>query len=242
MRLHNFFIEQKIGEAKEVRIEDADLLHQLKNVFRLESGDEIVLLDNSGFKYRCKIELLAKNEGVFEVLEATENLLKPAREIYLYLSMIKKDHFEWVLQKATEIGVTHFIPILSSRSIKTNFNHERGLKILKEAAEQSGRGTLPELKQIISFDEALDGVEKNKIPAIAFHLDEGLMEAAEFISQKMKKQPSSEKVAIFIGPEGGWSETEIEQFKKRDVNILSLGEATLRAETAAIVASTLFLL
>ena len=242
MRLHNFFIEQKIGEAKSVSVDDADLLHQLKNVFRLEKGDEIVLLDNSGFQYRCQVELLSKNEGSFEVLEVAENAIKPAREIYLYVSMIKKDNFEWILEKATEIGVSHFAPIISGRSVKINFNHDRGLKIVKEASEQSGRGKLPELRQIISFDKALDEVGRNEIPAIAFHLEEGLMEAADFISQKLKKQAEVSKIAIFIGPEGGWSDTEIEQFKKHDVNILSLGDATLRAETAAIVASTLFLL
>lgn len=242
MRLHNFFIEQKIGEAKIVQIENADLLHQLKNVFRLEKGDEIILLDNTGFQYRCRIELLSKDEGVFEVLEASENSVKPKREIFLYVSMIKKDNFEWILEKGTELGVTHFVPILSGRSVKTNFNHERGLKIVKEASEQSGRGTLPELREMISLEEALDEVEKSEMTAVAFHLEKGLMEAADFIAQKLKKQSDVSKVAIFIGPEGGWSDTEIEQFKKHGVDILSLGEATLRAETAAIVAATLFLL
>jgi 16S rRNA (uracil1498-N3)-methyltransferase len=242
MRLHNFFIEQKIGEMKSVRVEDADLLHQLKNVFRLKKDDEIVLLDNSGFQYRCRIELLAKDEAVFEVLEVKENAIKPEREIYLYVSMIKKDNFEWVLEKGTEIGVSYFVPIISGRSIKTNFNHERGLKIVKEASEQSGRGTQPELREIISLNDALGEVEKNKMPAVAFHLEEGLTEAADFIANKLKKQSGASKVAIFIGPEGGWNDTEVEQFRKHGVNILSLGEATLRAETAAIVAATLFLL
>lgn len=232
-----------------MRIDDADLLHQLKNVFRLEKGDEIILLDNSGFQYRSRVDLLSKDEGVFEVLEMTKNSVKQSREIFLYVSMIKKDNFEWILEKGTEIGVTHFIPIISGRSVKTNFNHERGLKIVKEASEQSGRGTLPELRQIISLDEALNEIQKEKIPAVAFHLEEGLMETAEFIAQKLKNSADASgkgqvttKIAIFIGPEGGWSDTEIEQFKKRDVNILSLGDATLRAETAAIVAATLFLL
>jgi 16S rRNA (uracil1498-N3)-methyltransferase len=242
MRLHNFFIEQEIGEAEIIHLENNDLLHQLKNVFRLGKDDEIILLDSSGFQYYCRIDLLSKNEGVFAVLKKTENLIKPPREIHLYVSMIKKDNFEWILEKATEIGVSCFTPIISGRSIKTNFNHERGLKIIKEASEQSGRGTLPELRPIISFEEALDEVEKRKIPAIAFHLEEGLMEAADFVAKKLKNQSDVTKIALFIGPEGGWNNTEIEQFRKRDVSILSLGDATLRTETAAIVASTIFLL
>ena len=234
MRLHNFFIDQKIGEQKNVRITDVELLHQLKNVFRLDKGAEIVFLDNSGFQYRSKVELLSKNEGVFEILEVTENKIKPAREIFLYVSMIKKDNFEWILEKGTEIGVTHFIPVISGRSIKMNFNNERGLKILKEASEQSKRAFVPELQAMITLDEALKNIEENKIQAVAFHVEDGLLKLEDFTP--------AETVAIFIGPEGGWSETEIEQFRKHDVALLSLGEATLRAETAAIVASTLFLL
>ena len=145
MRLHNFFIGQKIGDAKLVRVENAELVHQLKNVFRLEKGDEIILLDNSGSQYHSKVELLTKKEGVFEVLEVTENKVKPVRGVCLCVSMIKKDHFEWILEKGTELGVSYFIPIISERSIKTNFNHERGEKIIKEATEQSGRGKLPGL-------------------------------------------------------------------------------------------------
>lgn len=242
MRLHNFFIDQIIGEAKVIHLENPDLLHQLKNVFRLEKGAEIILLDNSGFQYRCRVDLLSKNEGVFEVIEVTENNVKPSRDIILYVSMIKKDNFEWILEKGTEIGVAHFVPIISSRSIKTNLNIERGRKITKEASEQCGRGTLPELRDVISFDQALDEVEKFGVPAVAFHTGEGLMETADFIAGKLKKHSVQDAVAIFIGPEGGWSETEVEQFKKHDVNLLSLGDSTLRAETAAIVASTLFLL
>ena len=233
MRLHNFFIEQKIGEAKSVRIEDADLLHQLKNVFRLEKGAEIVLLDNSGLQYRSRVELLTKNEGVFEVLEATENKVKPARGVCLCVSMIKKDNFEWILEKGTELGVSYFIPIISERSIKTNFNHERGVKIMKEASEQSGHAKLPGLYEVISLQTALEQVEKDKFFAIAFHKD-GKKFDPKIADPKMN--------AVFIGPEGGWSDAEITAFKKSGVEIYSLGEQTLRAETAAIAAATLLLL
>ena len=236
MRLHNFFIDQKIGEAKIIRLEDAELLHQLKNVFRLEKGEEIVLLDNSGFQFRSKIELLSKKEGIFEVLEVTENKVKPMRGVCLCVSMIKKDNFEWILEKGTELGVSYFIPIISERSIKTNFNHERGLKIIKEAAEQSGHGKLPGLYDVISLETALEGGKKDKFPSIAFHVseDEGKKFDPKTVDPKM--------TAVYIGPEGGWSDAEVELFKKYGVEIYSLGSQTLRAETAAIAVSSLMLL
>lgn len=233
MRLHNFFIEQKIGEAKSVRIEDADLLHQLKNVFRLEKSAEIVLLDNSGSQFRSRVELLTKNEGVFEVLEVTENKVKPARGVCLCVSMIKKDNFEWILEKGTELGVSFFIPIISERSIKTNFNHERGVKIIKEASEQSGHGKLPGLYEVISLETALNDIKKNNFFAITFDKS-----GKKFDS----KIANPTMTTVFIGPEGGWSETEIAVFKKYGVGIHSLGEQTLRAETAAIAAAALLLL
>lgn len=233
MRLHNFFIEQKIGEAKSVRVEDADLLHQLRNVFRLEKGGEVILLDNSGFQYHCRIELISKSEGVFEVLEMTENKVQSQRDVCLRVSMIKKDNFEWILEKGTELGVNCFAPVVSERSVKMNLNHERGLRIIKEATEQSGRGKLPELRQITTLEAALEDITKNNLTAIAFHL-EGKKFDAKITDKTM--------TTVFIGPEGGWTENEIELFKKYNVELYSLGDATLRAETSAIAASALLLL
>lgn len=233
MRLHNFFIDQKIGEVKSVRVEDADLLHQLRNVFRLEKGGEVILLDNSGFQYHCRIELISKSEGVFEVLEMVENKIQTPHGVCLCVSMIKKDNFEWILEKGTELGVGYFIPIISERSVKTNFNHERGLKIIKEATEQSGRGKLPELHEVVTFEAALQDIQKNNFSAIAFHLN-----GKKFDTKIADKTMT----AVFVGPEGGWTENEIELFKKCNVEIYSLGDATLRAETAAIAAATLLLL
>ena len=233
MRLHNFFVEQKIGDSKIVTLEGAELLHQLRNVFRMNEGDEIVLLDNSGFQYLAKIEALSKSEGVFEVLEATENTVKPKRGVCLCVSMIKKDNFEWILEKGTELGVQYFIPIISERSVKTNFNHERGLKIMKEADEQSGHGKLSELYKIVSLEVALEDIKKNNFFAMAFHKS-GKKFDSKIADPKMN--------AVFIGPEGGWTDNELELFKKFGVEIYSLGDQTLRAETAAIAAAALLLL
>jgi len=245
MRLHNFFIDQKIGEAKILRLEslnNADLLHQLKNVFRLEKGDEVVLLDNSGLEYRSKIELLSKSEGVFEVVEVTENKVTPKRDVCLCVSMIKKDNFEWILEKGTELGVSFFTPIISERSVKTNFNHERGEKIIKEASEQSGRGKLPGLYKMISLEVALDYVQKNNFLAVAFHVNNDEKENVKKFDLKMIENTGSKMTTVFIGPEGGWTENEIALFKKYGAEICSLGSQTLRAETAAIAAASLLLL
>ena len=135
-----------------------------------------------------------------------------------------------MLEKGTELGVSYFHPIISERSEKKNINFERAGKIIKEASEQSGRGSLPSIEELIDFKDSLD----NNFPSIAFHPAGDKFNKDDFEKEKV--------VGIFIGPEGGWSDRELEMFKEKEIKILSLGAQILKAETAAIAVSSLFLL
>lgn len=230
MRLHRFFIEQKILESGEVVLADKDLIHQWGKVFRLKMGDRVILFDGSGFDYVEEFVSLDKNKGVLKVVEKIKNENVPKKEIHLFQSVIKKDKFEWVLEKGTELGVSHFHPIISERSEKKNINFERARKIIKEASEQSGRGSLPTLKELVDFKESLN----NNFPSVAFHPAGDQFDRSNFEKEKA--------FGIFIGPEGGWSDRELEIFKEKGVKILSLGTQILRAETAAVAVPSLFLL
>ena len=128
MRLHRFFIEQEILESGEIIVADRDLLHQWGKVFRLKTGDRVILFDGMGFDYVSEIVLLDKNEGVLKIVEKIPNENVPKKEIHLFQSIIKKDKFEWVLEKGTELGISHFHPIISERSEKKNINFERAGK------------------------------------------------------------------------------------------------------------------
>ncbi len=226
MRLHRFFIEESIS-GKIIKIFDENILHQMKNVFRLKVGDFVILFDGSGKDFECETLLLSKKEGNFEVKEIRDAYI-PEKKVELYLSVIKKDNFELAARQAVEVGVSKIVPVISERSEKKNIDMERLSRIMKEASEQCGRGDVPKIVNIISFENIFDdGVED----FIVFD-----------ISGEKIKNIEIKNVKILVGPEGGWSENERKIFEDKKIKTVSLGETVLRAETAAVVASGVVML
>jgi 16S rRNA (uracil1498-N3)-methyltransferase len=233
MREDRFFITTKIEKGK-LEISDKKIFHQLKNVLRKRVGNRIILFNGTGIEAEAEIKKFSKDKIEVEVL----NIEKPEREpkifVSLFCSILKKSNFELVVQKATEIGVKEIVPILCKNTVKTGLNFERLEKIAKEAVEQSKRVTLPKIEKVLSFKEAIERA-KNFDLKILFDIS-----GKDF--SLVKKGAKS--VAIFIGPEGGWDELEIEMAKKENFEIFNLGKLNLRSETAAIIASflTIYLL
>ena len=149
----------------------------------------------------------------------------------LFCSLVKKDNFEWVLEKGTELGVSGFVPILSERSEKKNLNMERGKRIIREASEQSGRGVMPNLYGVHDLSRALETFDMD---FVAFDPT-----GKPFDKDDIMK---GGRIGILIGPEGGWSGSELELFRQKDISVYSLGTQVLRAETAAVSISSLLLL
>jgi 16S rRNA (uracil1498-N3)-methyltransferase len=222
MKLNRFYCEEKLVGMTNGSITRDTLVNQLKNVFRLKTGDDIILFDGSGYDYLVTISGYEKDTVSFTVKSVNENVVLPTRETYLFASVVKKDNFEWIVQKATELGVSHIVPIVSDRTEKKDINTERMQKIITEAAEQSGRGTLPILYGVTELEEALHNYAH--VRSIAWHTV-----APKFVSQDV-----SDSIGAYIGPEGGWSPLEIEIFKKHGVHTRSLGPQVLRSETAVI--------
>ncbi|MEI6058457.1 MAG: RsmE family RNA methyltransferase [archaeon] len=231
MKLQRFFIKQELKDGGEVNINDADFVHQIFHVFRKKAGDEIILLDNTGYEFLAEIVSLNKKEANLNILNKKEVLNICKNEVILLASLIKKDKFEWVLEKCTELGVSGFVPVISERSEKKGLNIERARKIIKEASEQSERGRMPEICEPIDLEEALKGLN---CEAVALHLNGGL-----FNIEKLK---SIEKVGLFVGPEGGWGERDIAIFEKNNIPLITLGSQVLRAETASVAVSSKLLL
>jgi 16S rRNA (uracil1498-N3)-methyltransferase len=230
MRLHRFFADQPLPAGREAMIVNPGILHQWKRVFRLGKGDSIILFNGNGMEYISRIVSLGKNEGIVYVAEERPVAFAPRRELWLFAALVKKDNFEWILQKGTELGVSHFVPLLTDRSEKKDFNSERLKKILIEAAEQSGRATIPELHALIAPERA---IEQHLMPSIIFHLEGGAF---------VRENWDYPQLGAYLGPEGGWSDRELEFFRAKKLPIVSLGSQTLRAETAAIAVSSLLLL
>jgi 16S rRNA (uracil1498-N3)-methyltransferase len=250
MRLHRFFIEEQLRNKKEITILESELIHQLKNVFRLNAGDRLILLDNSGFEYISEIILLSKSKAEIKIVDSSvsENLLDKEREVWLFASLIKKDNFEWIIEKTTELGISHIVPIVSARTEKKELNIERAHKILKEASEQSGRGIMPMLHDIRNLDDAITHAQEQSVHLIAFHLEgehfnkEKILNRQSTLEKSLNIPQEKKNIGILIGPEGGWSDNEITLFKSKNIPIYSLGKQVLRAETAAIVICGLILL
>lgn len=228
MRRHHFFIEKELSVGKSVHIDNSELLHQWGKVFRLGKGDEVVLLPNDGFEYLCEFDLLTKKEAELRVNEKREGIIDVKRKVHLYQALTKRDTFEWVLQKGTELGVASFTPLLTSRTEKTKLNMERAQKIVREAAEQSGWATLPIVHEPQPIADALEHVGN----PIVFDLGH-----EQFVPEE-----ASTDVSLFIGPEGGWDEHEQDLFEFKKIPMYSLGSQTLRAETAAVAVCTKLLL
>lgn len=230
MRLHYFFIDQPLLPQKEIFVSDSLLLNQWRNVLRFKTGDQLILLDNSGQEFVSHFVSLFRDEAKIFIDESRAAKNIPTREVTLFASLAKRDSFEWMLEKGTEIGVSNFVPIETERSEKKSLNIERSKKIIREASEQAHRGKCPEICEPVPLAEIL---ERN-IPIVAFHPD-----GEKFSFEKIFGLQS---VGIIIGPEGGFSERELELIKKKKIKIFSLGPMVLRAETAAVAAASLFLL
>ncbi len=230
MRLHRFFTDQPLAVGLETFIIDEGTIHQWKRVFRLEAGDQVVLFNGTDKEYVSRIVSIAARQAVVYIAEERLVAAAPRRELWLFAALVKKDNFEWILQKATELGASHFVPLITDRSEKKDFNSERMKKILVEAAEQSGRGTIPELHALIAPEKA---IEQYLMPSIVFHLEGTPFHREEW---------DFPQVAAYLGPEGGWSDRELEIFNAKKLPILTLGGQTLRAETAAVAVSSLLLL
>lgn len=224
MRYHRFIGAFDL-EKKNIEVTDQEVRNQWHSVLRLKTGDSVILCDGNGHEAIGTITDLNKKMTALSITERIEKHPEPARKITLYVSILRRENFEIVVQKATEIGVSHIVPMLTERTVKTGFNRVRLEKILLEASEQSGRTTLPTLSEPQEFSEAISSV-----PASESILFDG---TGEELAGKLTA------THLFVGPEGGFSEPEVSKAKEHGIHIASLGGLTLRAETAAIVVSYL---
>ncbi|MHB8830631.1 MAG: RsmE family RNA methyltransferase [Patescibacteria group bacterium] len=229
MKIHRFIGQYNLRPG-DFELKDAEILHQMFKVLGLKPGEKIVLCDGQGQEATATIVKLSSDKALLLLDKPTRVATESKRQVSLYCSVLKRENFDWVVQKATEVGITAIIPIITQRTIKQNLNLERLLKIAKEAAEQSSRGKVPAISQPIVWSAALELARDNDID-LFFDL-QATSTVTEFIQDK-------KRIGIFIGPEGGWDPKEVQAAKSHGFKASSLGLLTLRAETAAIVASYL---
>ncbi|MEK7137895.1 MAG: RsmE family RNA methyltransferase [Patescibacteria group bacterium] len=225
MRLHKFFVKADLGE-KSVFVENEELVKQIKNVLRLKVGDEVILSDGRLNEAVAKITTLNTKSFSAFVLDTRTNVNESKNHTVLYLSILKRENFEIAVQKATEVGIKEIIPIVSKRTVKLGLKTDRLEKIIQEAAEQSNRGIIPRLHETIELEKAIVEAKQNNLN-IFFHP----------VGGPLPPTKDKNRIGIFIGPEGGWDESEILLAKNYNFVLAKMSPLSFRAETAAVVAS-----
>lgn len=225
-KIHHFIVKNFFPVLGEQEILNKNIVHQIKNVLNLKTGEEVIVNDGEGKELRAAILQINREKLVINGFSVNDISHESKRLIRLYCSILKGDHFEWVVEKATELGIDEIVPLVTYRTVKMNIRLERLEKIAQEAAEQCERGIVPVIRRPIKYTETItDTFKKNT----AFVFD---MYGSSFLGFSMHK--SIKEINLLIGPEGGWSKEELELAQKHGISIVSLGGTILRAETAAI--------
>ncbi len=239
--MYNFFIEKQNLIENTVKIDGNDFNH-LKNVLRMKKGDSfLVSVDNKN--YLCKLKEFFSDYLTAEIIEKDYMDTSLSIEIYLFQGLPKSDKLELIIQKAVELGVYKIIPVQMERSIakiennKIKAKTQRFNSIAESAAKQCKRSFIPEIIEPLSLKNALDMAKDLDLLLIPYENEQGIKSTTSALA-KIKK---GFKVGVLIGPEGGFSDAEIEQVKKIGETI-SLGKRILRTETASITAMSMLML
>lgn len=231
MRTARFFVPEEwvAKNAKAFSIPAGAVHKQITLVLRMKAGDQISLLTGDGQELDGQITEVTRTAIMGTILD-TKSGAPLTPHLTICAGMTKRDTFEWMLQKCTELGAAEFIPLITDRVIKRpKDTPKRWQDIVREAAEQSGRFTLPTIHEPMSLAGAMK--KTNGQVQIFFHEAGG--------EKKLPAIHKTSKAALFIGPEGGFSEAELTAAQSAKVHIVTLGDLVLRAETAAIVGATL---
>jgi len=219
--------------------------HQVTRVLRMRPGDECLLLDDTGWAYRLVLEGFGPGQVTGRIVERLQPDTEPHISIWLHQALLTERKMDWVLQKGTELGVAVFAPIATERSVRGHRDAvdeaklDRWRRIVKEAAEQSGRALLPALRPPESFAAACARAAQDDAPALLATVDAAAHPLREALASL--EAPCPRQLRLFVGPEGGFSPNEVEAARRAGVMPVSLGPRVLRTETAGMVATAAIL-
>jgi 16S rRNA (uracil1498-N3)-methyltransferase len=229
---HRFFVSPDQLGADEVTFVAAQA-HQIRSVLRLRAGDQVRVFDGLALEDRV-VELLDASRG--RVIGTAPRAPEPRTRLTVYPALLQRDKFESVLQKLTEVGVAAIAPVITShclvRSAPDDARLARWTAILRESTEQSGRGVVPMLLPTVGFAEAIASAQGTRVVAYERERRRSLRDA-------LASRP--ECVALFVGPEGGFTSEEIECARQAGAELVTVGPRVLRAETASPVLAALVL-
>lgn len=236
--MYHFFVEpeQIHTDDKSVIILGTDVNH-IKNVLRMKVGEEISVSNGQdGCEYRCGIAELKEDSIRCELRFVKEDSVELPVKVTLFQGLPKGDKMELIVQKAVELGVYEIVPVATKRCVvkldekKVASRVARWQGIAEAAAKQSQRGVVPQVKPVVSFAKALEQAEEMDVRLIPYELERGMEYTRELLSGIRPGQ----RVAVFIGSEGGFEESEIALAREKGLCPITLGRRILRTETAGM--------
>lgn len=242
--MHRFYVTPAQIEGDIISITGTDVNH-IKNVLRLKQGDEIVICNGQGKDCYCIINKVSEGLITAKIESFQETGTELKAKITLFQGMPKKDKMELIIQKAVELGVTEIVPVMTKRVVvkledkkKEEKKLERWQAIAEEAAKQSRRGIIPIINPVQSFKEAIENGKQMDLGIIPYENASGMLKTKE-IMHSLGKYNS---IGVFIGPEGGFEESEIELAMNNQLLPITLGRRILRTETAGLAVLSMMVL
>lgn len=232
--MYQFFVEPSQIQGNRIVITGSDVNH-IKNVLRMKAGDEIAVSNGmDGKEYRCGIEAFTEDEIVCGLRFVKEDGAELPSKIYLFQGLPKADKMELIIQKAVELGAFEVIPVAAKRCVvrldekKAASKISRWQGIAESAAKQSKRAVIPKVHPVLSMKEAVAYAQNMDVKLIPYELAEGMQHTKQMIEAVKPEQ----SIAVFIGPEGGFEESEIQMAREAGIEPVTLGRRILRTETA----------
>lgn len=234
--MYQFFVEPSQIQGKKVIITGSDVNH-MKNVLRMKVGEEIAVRNGVDDKeYRCGIEEFAQDQVICSLRFVREEGVELPSRIYLFQGIPKADKMELIVQKAVELGVFEVIPVAAKRCVvkldekKAHSKAARWQGIAEAAAKQCKRGIIPEVKEPMTMKEAAAYAREMDVKLIPYELAEDMSRTKKIIEAI---RPGG-SVAVFIGPEGGFEESEVAEAVLAGIEPITMGRRILRTETAGL--------
>ena len=233
--MHHFFVSPEQIDGEYVHITGSDVNH-IKNVLRMKLSEELLISNGQDKDYMCQIEAMSDDEIKARIIDSSYEGTELPCKIYLFQGLPKSDKMEMIIQKAVELGAYSIIPVATKRCVvklddkKQESKIKRWQAISESAAKQSRRGIIPNIGNVMHFKEAIKMASKMDMAIIPYENFKDMVET----NRVMSSVTDAKEIAIFIGPEGGFEENEIDFALENGVKPISLGKRILRTETAGL--------
>lgn len=231
--MYHFFVKPEQIGTDSIQITGSDVNH-IKNVLRMKAGEQVLISNGIDKDYHCEIREISQEQVVAQILSVDEEGTELPAKIYLFQGLPKNDKMELIIQKAVELGVYQIIPVATRRAVvkldgkKEESKVKRWNMIAESAAKQSKRIVIPEVTGVMTLKEAMNYAGAFDVNLIPFEHAEGMAGT----KKELERIKPGMQVGIFIGPEGGFDDSEIELAAGRDIRPVTLGKRILRTETA----------